>query len=113
MEMLLPVQVAPFVEAEFAAGAPTDGTKPISRKAFQAILQRVRETNVSWIEGDLVRGVDGLSTPVFDHEGRIVMALTMMAMGGTRDLSPNGSTAQVLKRVAGDLSRRIGFRGSA
>jgi DNA-binding IclR family transcriptional regulator len=109
---LLPAQVAaPFVDAEFAAGTPTDGTKPITRKAFRAILERVRERNISWIEGDLVRGIDGLSAPVFDHEGRIVLALTIMAMHGARDLSPEGQAAQLLKRVADDLSRRIGFRG--
>jgi DNA-binding IclR family transcriptional regulator len=109
---LLPSQVvAPFVDAEFAAGTPSDGTKPITRKNFRALLERVRETKISWIEGDLVRGVDGLSAPVFDHEGRIVLALTIMAMHGARDLSPDGPAAQLLNRVAGELSRRIGFRG--
>jgi DNA-binding IclR family transcriptional regulator len=109
---LLPGEVAaPFIDAEFAAGTPTDGTKPITRKAFRDLLERVRETKISWIEGDLVRGIDGLSAPVFDHEGHIVLALTIMAMHGARDLSPEGQAAQLLKRVADDLSRRIGFRG--
>ena len=103
----------PFIEAEFASGIPTDGTKPISRKAFHTILQQVRQTNLSWIQGDLVRGVDGLSAPVFDHEGHIVMALTIMGMHGPLDLTSEGQTAKILLRVAEDLSRRIGFAGDS
>jgi DNA-binding IclR family transcriptional regulator len=110
---LLPKEeVMPLIETEFGSGVPADGTKPITRKAFDAIIKQIRQTHISWIRGELVRGIDGLSAPVFDHDGRLVMALTIMAMHGGHDLSPDGAAAKILLRVANDVSRRIGFAGA-
>jgi DNA-binding IclR family transcriptional regulator len=108
--LLPPEIVAPAIEAEFASGVqPTEGGKPISRKAFERILQEIRKTRLSTIQGDLMRGIDGMSAPVFDHEGHLVIALTIMGMHGTLDVSPDGPAASTLRQVADDLSRRIGF----
>jgi DNA-binding IclR family transcriptional regulator len=107
---LPPEVVSPIIDAEFASGVrPTHFGKPIGRKAFDDLLRQTARDRLAWIEGDLAAGIDGVCAPVFNHEGKIAMVLTVIGMHGTVDLAPSGQPTMMLRRVADELSWRIGF----
>lgn len=107
---LPPEVVTPIIDAEFAAGLrPTDMGKPMTRRAFDKLVRQIGQQKVARIRGDLTAGIDGVCAPVFDHEGKIAMVLTVIGMHGTMNLTASGQPTKVLARVADDLSWRIGF----
>ena len=109
-----PELTAPFIEAELAA-AQRKATVPfISRQAVDEHLAQVRERKLGFIEDAVItdvneRGVNGVSAPVFDASGKIVLALTMM---GERDeLMQDDPAIARLGDAARRLSVRLGYRG--
>lgn len=107
---LPPEIVTPIIDAEFAAGLrPTEMGKPLTRKAFDKLIGQIADERLARIQGDLTAGIDGVCAPVFNHEGKIAMVLTLIGMHGTLDLAASAKPAKVLARVANDLSWRIGF----
>jgi DNA-binding IclR family transcriptional regulator len=112
---LTPEIVTPIIDAEFAAGQrPTQMGKPLTRKAFDKLIGQIADERVARVQGDLTAGIDGVCAPVFNHEGKIAMVLTLIGMHGTMDLAASAQPTKVLARVANDLSWRIGFeRGGA
>jgi DNA-binding IclR family transcriptional regulator len=107
---LPPEIVTPIINAEFAAGVrPTEMGKPLNRKAFDKLIRQIAQERLARIEGDLTAGIDGVCAPVFDHEGRIAMVLTVIGMHGTVNLAASAQPAKILVRVAQELSWRIGL----
>ncbi len=103
--------VAPFIEAEFKRGAPaSDMGKPLDRAGFEQVLARVREQRLCRNRGDTVAGIDAVSAPVFDHDGAIVMVLSIMGSRGAIDLALDSAPVRALVRVCERLSREIGGR---
>ena len=103
--------VAPFIEAEFKRGAPaSDMGKPLDRAGFDQVLARVREQRLCRNRGDTVAGIDAVSAPVFDHDGAIVMVLSIMGSRGAIDLALDSAPVRALVRVCERLSREIGGR---
>jgi DNA-binding IclR family transcriptional regulator len=101
--------VEPFVAAEFKAGAqPTDMGKPLGRAAFDQLLGRVRETRLCRNRGDTVAGIDAVSAPVFDHEGAIVMVMSIMGARGAIDLALDSAPVKRLARACDQLSLKLG-----
>jgi DNA-binding IclR family transcriptional regulator len=74
-----------------------------------ALLQdEVRRHGVAVSAGRRNRTHANLSAPVFDHLGRICLALSLIGVKGTFDDSPTGAPALELKRVTEALSDRLG-----
>ncbi len=97
-----PEVVASFLEAELTApNAP-------SREEVQRIIDEVRGKGVSRVKGELLPGIHALCAPVFDHQGHIVLALTVVAPAALLDVSWDGRPANVLKEAAQRLSTRLG-----
>lgn len=53
-------------------------------------------------------GLAALAAPVFDHDGRIVLTITLVSIIGTMDADYDGEPAKELKAMANQLSRRLG-----
>jgi DNA-binding IclR family transcriptional regulator len=53
-------------------------------------------------------GLVAVAAPVFDHDGRIVMTITLVSIIGTVDVDYDGAPARELKAMANQLSRRLG-----
>ena len=103
--------VAPFVEAEFKRGASaSEMGRPLDRAAFEQLLARVREQRLCRNRGDTVAGIDAVSAPVFDHEGAIVMVLSIMGSRGAIDLAVDSPPVRALVRVCEALSAKLGAR---
>jgi DNA-binding IclR family transcriptional regulator len=86
---------------------------PISRVRTSAdiedVIKKVRKQRLGTTQGDVVPGQSALAAPVFDHEGRIVAALTLIGASDKVDMSVPNSPAQTLLRTADMVSQRLGF----
>ena len=103
--------VLPYIDAEFRSGPPaTDMGRPLDREAFEQLLQRVREQGLCRNRGDTVAGIDAVSAPVFDHEGRIAMVMSIMGARGAIDLALDSAPVRTLQRIARSLSTQLGWR---
>ena len=92
-----PELTAPFIEGELALAQRSDILPFVSRQAVDEHLALVRERRLGTIVDAVLtdineRGVNGVSAPVFDASGSIVLALTMMGDAARR------------------LSARLGFK---
>lgn len=108
-----PALTAPYLEAEIAAAQRTDSIPFISHQAVDEHLAEVRERRLGFIENAVItdvneRGVTGVSAPVFDASGSIVLALTMM--GDSATFKKDDAAIARLSDAARRLSVRLGYR---
>lgn len=54
-------------------------------------------------------GFVALAAPVFDHDGMLCAAMTVIGPSGLMDADLEGKSARVLKRAVNRLSRLMGF----
>ena len=108
-----PELTAPYIEAELAVAQRTDSVPFVSRQAVDEHLAGVRERRLGSISDAVLtdineRGVNGVSAPVFDASGSIVLALTMM--GDAASFNDHDPAVARLADAARRLSARLGFR---
>ena len=108
-----PELTRPYLEAEIATAQRQEGSPFTSRAAVDAHLAEVRARKLGFIRDAIIadvneRGVNGVSAPVFDASGQIVLALTMM--GGPGSFADADPTVDRLAEAAARLSARLGFR---
>lgn len=84
--------------------------KSASPEHLQAMLADIRVHGMARAVGNPLPGVDALSVPVFDHTGKLVLAITAIGPSGLFDVSWNGSIAQPLHACAQEISRKLGWR---
>ena len=75
------------------------------------LLADVRARRLARVTGGLLAGVDALSAPVFDHRGRLTLAITVLGQAGAFDADWDGRVATLLRSTAAKLSRRLGYGG--
>jgi DNA-binding IclR family transcriptional regulator len=97
---------APFVERELAGSAKH---RPLTLKDVEAMRAEVRKTGVGRGLGEENPSIAALAAPVFGANGRLALCIAVISAVGSYDISPQGMPAQVLKRTAAELSRRLGF----
>ena len=90
----------------FAAFLPP---KTLKSAEIAAMLDEVRRHGLARAVGDPLPGVNAFAAPVFDHSGRIVLAITAMGPAGTFDAGWNSAVAAALRDVASDVSKRLGY----
>jgi DNA-binding IclR family transcriptional regulator len=73
----------------------------------------VRKSGVGTVTGDLRQGVNAVSVPVFNHEGRIVLAIAALGNERTFDASIDGKPAMAVRKAAAALSSELGFKAVA
>ncbi|HUF20217.1 MAG TPA: IclR family transcriptional regulator [Burkholderiales bacterium] len=80
------------------------------RTAAQAaqLGEDIRTRGVSRVDGELIPGVAAFSAPVFDANGRLALALTVLGHAGHFDTRWSGSVAGPLTAAAHALSLRLG-----
>jgi DNA-binding IclR family transcriptional regulator len=100
-----------WYERELRADADAIGnSQTISRPELEQLLDEVRQHGIARSLAELTVGVHALSAPVFDHAGRIVLAVTAVGPAGTLNADWDGRPAQILKQFAANLSARLGHR---
>lgn len=117
--------------AVFGAFLPESVTQPVVKRElsdeeflrrtyFQvdedAYLQAVKKTRKDGyaITRDMpIPGVSAAAAPVFDHTGKMQLAVTVIGPTGHIDLEPGGAPVQLLLDFTATLSRDLGFESAA
>jgi DNA-binding IclR family transcriptional regulator len=74
-----------------------------------AICADIRKHGYAASRGHLFRGFCGLSAPVFDHEGKLAGAVTMLGVASLMDTRPRSQMTVALRQAAADISGKLGF----
>ena len=77
---------------------------------FDARLAEVREHRMARAIDLSVPGVSALAAPVFDGAGTMVLSITGIGSSAAFDTRWDGALAAAMRRVANDLSRRLGWK---
>ncbi|MEP6719893.1 MAG: IclR family transcriptional regulator [Variovorax sp.] len=96
-----PLEVKRLLADEREHGAP-------SWKDFEVLLREVRAHGISRSEGEIVPGVSAMAAPVFDHTGRIVLAIAAIGPAGIFDTAWDGALAEALRACGDAVSQRLG-----
>ena len=92
-----------------------DSAERLRQSNFQKEIAKVRKATahdgIATIDGDVLPRIAAISAPVFNHEARLVCALTTLGWRGELDIAPDSKTSRHLLRTSQVLSKEIGFRG--
>jgi DNA-binding IclR family transcriptional regulator len=83
-------------------------SKAMDMSDVQALRAEVLRHGLGRMIGEENPGLVAVAAPVFDHDGRIVMTITLVSIIGTVDVDYDGAPARELKAIANQLSRRLG-----
>ena len=98
----------PLLGRELAEWNAEHSGEKMDERKIALLQQEVRRHGLAVSAGRRNRVHTNLSAPVFDHLGRICLALSLIGTKGTFDDSPTGEPAEVLKGIAQALSDRLG-----
>jgi DNA-binding IclR family transcriptional regulator len=101
----------------FAAHRPRDSVLAVLEAertrpddGFDARLADVRERRMARAVDLSMPGVSAMAAPVFDGSGTLVLSVTAIGATASFDSRWDGGVASALRRVATDLSRRLGWQ---
>lgn len=75
-----------------------------------AMVDEIRASKLATQRNALMQGIGAVSTPVFDHRGQVVGAITVLGADTGFDASPDGPIAQACVRAGQAASQRMGYR---
>ena len=106
----LPAAVtAPFLIAERARADAGRGRALPVEADYRRILDEIRRTRLSRVEGTLLPGLNAMAAPVFDYRGKLSSVIGLVGHRDSLDMQPQGPIAKMLQATAADLSARLGF----
>lgn len=80
-----------------------------TRAGVDALLASIRAAGIAAIsDGYFAAGVEAMAAPVFNFKDEVTMALVVVGVKDTIDLSPHGALAADLRAAAHTLSERLG-----
>lgn len=82
--------------------------KAMDMADVQELRAEVLRHGVGRMLGEENPGLVAIAAPVFDHDGRVVMTITLVSIIGTIDTDYDAVPARELKTMANQLSRRLG-----
>jgi DNA-binding IclR family transcriptional regulator len=74
------------------------------------LIGQIRRRGYSTSKDGTIPGISAISAPIFDHESRLVYALTLFGPTASLDVSPKSRVLRILQRKASELSGRLGHR---
>ena len=80
-----------------------------SEGSVSRIRKETRQRGLGCVDGELLPRIASLSAPVFDQDGKLVLAITQLGWSGEFDTSPDSSIAAALARSAAMLSTELGY----
>lgn len=109
-----PKVVEAQLAAEFGKGARIQGVgTPTSRKDLEAEVTRAKVLGYATTEGKPVTNVNAIAAPVFDSNGQMQLAVTIIGPAGVLDVSPDTPAAQPLLDFTRKLSAQLGYKPDA
>ncbi|MBK9447335.1 MAG: IclR family transcriptional regulator [Betaproteobacteria bacterium] len=86
---------------------PRSDLRP-SWNAMQKTLKEIRKTGMAQVVSEPLPGINALSAPVFDHEGRLALVITVFGPTALFDPALDGDNASALRQCCSELSHRLG-----
>jgi DNA-binding IclR family transcriptional regulator len=83
-----------------------------SLTAQHRILADIRRSGLANSDNAVNRGFAAISMPVFDHDHRLVAAMTALGPAAHLDVQPGGATAAALREASAAVSGALGYRPS-
>ena len=83
------------------------------RTALEAQLDETRAAGLARTHEELEVGLDAIAAPVYDAGGEVVAAVDVSGPSHRLRAEDRPELARLTQEAASDLSRRLGFRGSA
>jgi len=102
--------VADIVAAELRRLPPQQ--RGAERKAVQRRTEDARHHGCGVTRGGMLPEVSAVAAPVFDRNARLAGALTVLGLRRSFDPSPDGDAARAVRRVARQLSAKLGHKAS-
>lgn len=81
----------------------------IAADRIDAVRIETRAMGLGRVDGDLLPRIASLSAPVFDRDGHLALAITVLGWSGDFDTDPEGAVARPLLQATAQLSRDLGF----
>jgi DNA-binding IclR family transcriptional regulator len=105
-----------------AAYLPREVTEPVVRRELQemgrctkaaveavyADYAQIRASGIAASHGSRRSGLNALSVPLFDHEGKVVAAVTILGMGPQFEARPASTSGRLLRQLGRELSQLLG-----
>lgn len=85
----------------------------VDKGAYVEATERARRDGYAITRDMPIPGVSAVAAPVFDHTGKMQLAVTVIGPTGFIDLSPEGEPVRRLLDFTGTLSRDLGFEVAA
>ncbi len=81
---------------------------PATAAALDAALREVRRHGLARAVGRPIPGINALSAPIFDFNGRLALVVTSLGPSGTFDTRWDGALATAMRETAAAVSMRLG-----
>ncbi|MBS0553559.1 MAG: IclR family transcriptional regulator, partial [Proteobacteria bacterium] len=92
---------------EIEAGRLPPGVSSLEQA--RTLLADVKARGMAVVSsGYYARGVEAAAAPVFNFKNEITMAIALVGVEGSMDLSPESTTLAGLRRATRELSQRLG-----
>lgn len=111
LTFMSPADIRDVLKGEIAAARSNGRDIEAGPSAIEAIKREVRQHGMARSAGGT--GHDAFAAPVFDHNGRLVMVVTLLSLASTFAPSYDGPPARRLKAAAAEISRKLGERNAA
>lgn len=79
------------------------------RRQLEKNLTEIRSHGISRASGSLTPGINGFSTPVYDHTGNMVAAITSLGSIGEFNVEWDSPVAKAMLEASKTLSHRLGY----
>jgi DNA-binding IclR family transcriptional regulator len=105
---LPPRLIEPLIERELQRLAAGRQKLQISRQFIEAQRAEIRQHAMARTVGHPIPGINAFSAPVFDHNGHLALALTVLGPESTFDPAWDGPLAQAVRHAAQEITGRVG-----
>lgn len=104
-----PVLQRQVAEELLIAARGEDTRAPMTRAQLDAIAADARQHGMSRALGSVIPGINGFAAPVFNHDGKMALAVTGLAPAGLLSPNWNGPIPKAIRAAALSISQQLGW----
>ncbi|MBP7421990.1 MAG: IclR family transcriptional regulator [Sulfuritalea sp.] len=82
----------------------------VARARIDLLVAEARQQGMSRAVGSVLPGINAFCSPVFDHEGKMVIAITGLGPASLFPADWDGAIPRAIRGAAGQISRRLGWK---
>ncbi len=99
------------IEEELEINTRGEDTRaPITRAQLDALTADIRQHGISRAVGSVIPGINAFCAPVFNHDGKMALAITGLGPAGLFPSNWNSPMAKAIRAAACSISRQLGWR---